>query len=113
MWLRMTPHFKDKFPIDVGGLVFAGYNPKQTNDEFGQRLAAQNFPWCVPCTPEGEYLVDVPPVKTLQLVAEAVVPPVSLPKKEEAEAVADTAAPEEDQPVVEEVTHTRKTKKST
>jgi len=105
MFLKMTEHYKGRFPVDVGGLVFGGFGQKEVEDSLGKMIADANFPLCAPCDREGNYTVAVPPVKVLVFVDE---PPA--PKVEDVPAVEDTdeaSVLTDEQPQVEAVTETK------
>lgn len=83
MYLIVTKHFKGRFPVDMGGVTFAGYGQKEVENDFGARCAAQNFPMLVPCTITGKYLVDVPAVQETVVVLVPQVKAEPAPKSEE------------------------------
>jgi hypothetical protein len=67
MFVCMTKHFKGSFPCDVGGLMLGGYGPKQVTEALGKHIVKFGFPFVVECDKSGKYLVDVPPVKVVEI----------------------------------------------
>ena len=116
MFLRLTDHFRGKLPVDAGGLVFGGRMPKEVDDAFGERIAAMNFPYVAKCDRDGNFLVDVPPVKVAVFVDAAVKeePKVSLHAAAARTASTDDGAVQSEelvQPVIEAVDEKQALKK--
>lgn len=112
-WLRVTPHYKGRFPLDGGGATFGGYGQKEvTPDSVADYIANSNFPFIVKCDRDGKYLVDVPPVD-VPVVPQVPVAPAEAPvPKSEAPAEAGSLAQDENPvPPVIEVVETKKAPK--
>lgn len=62
MFIKITEHYKGRYPLDIGGLVFSGPNPREVEDKFGELLAKSNYPVAVPCTKDGTLLMKIPPL---------------------------------------------------
>lgn len=107
-WLRVTPHYKGHFPLDGGGVQFGGYGPKEvTPDTFAAACAGQNFPYIVPCTREGKYLVDVP---AIEVKVEVLVPEVKAEKVTRAAEAKEEAVSDSTVGIEVEVSKTKKGK---
>jgi len=103
MWLRITPHYKGKFPVQVNGENFGGFGPRFVDDKTGEATAKMNFPYCVPCDKDGKYLVEVPPVKVV-VVANDPIPTVSLQTESAGDTAGDDLSEEDEvQPTIEAV----------
>lgn len=103
MYLKLTKHYKGSFPVDAGGVTFAGFGQKEVSDAFGKLCVDANFPYVVPCTNEGVPLVDVPPVKEeVAPVAEAA-SEIATAKVEEVQVSEDGQTVDIQQPAIEVV----------
>lgn len=93
MFIKMTEHYRGRFPVDIGGLVFSSHNPREVEDKFGDLLVRSNYPNAAPCTKDGRLLMKVPP---LSEAPKPVVPevPKPAPEKEPEQPKSEAVAPE-------------------
>ncbi len=113
MYIKLTEHYRGRFPADAGGVVFGGFGRKEVPENVGKRIVKLTFPMVAECREDGSYVGEVPPVKVIEFPDTTPEPQVSLPEPEpstQSAVDAGVQTADEDQPTIEEVTETPKPK---